>query len=190
MVILMKDDRDLFGQHASLKIMEWFSRNPGRKVYVNELSKIIQLSNASCSRILNVLERKGFLSREKMGKAHYYELIDNFATREMKRFFLIMRLHESDLVEYLSGNNPGLTNLVLYGSCATGEYDEKSDMDILAINNGRIMADLDTYEDFLRMRIEITSLNIGRWISMKKNNDGFYKEVKEDGIILFGGELP
>ncbi|MEA3559695.1 MAG: nucleotidyltransferase domain-containing protein [Candidatus Thermoplasmatota archaeon] len=176
--------------NALFKIMEWFSRNPGRKVYVNELSKIIQLSNASCSRVLNLLEGKDLLKREMLGKALYFELRDNFATREMKRFFLILRLHESGLVEYLSESNPSMTNLILYGSCATGEYDEYSDMDILAITNDQIKADMRSYQEIMNISIEITSMNIGRWISMRDRNEGFYQEVKKDGIILFGGILP
>ena len=119
----MKDELFLLRENATIKILEWFSRNPDSKVYVNELSRIVHLSNASCSRLLNLLENKGLLTRENMGTALYYNLMDNFATREIKRFFLIMRLHESGLVEYLTEKDPSLTNLILYGSCATGRSD-------------------------------------------------------------------
>lgn len=186
----MKEDHDLLRDNATVKVLEWFSRNPSTKIYVNELSRTAQLSNASCSRILKLLEAKGFLEREEMGRAHYYRMKDNFATRETKRFFLILRLHESGLIEYLSSMGPSLTNLVLYGSCATGEFDENSDIDILAITNSRIMQDIEPFQEFLEKRIEITSMNIGRWISMKESNDGFYQEVSRDGIPLFGGDLP
>lgn len=186
----MKDESLLLGENATVKILEWFSRNPSNKVYVNELSRIVNLSNASCSRLLNLLENKGLLIREKMGNAHYYALKDNYVTREMKRFFLMIRIYESGLVDYLKENDPSLTNLILYGSCATGKYDKRSDMDILAISNSKKHIDLETFQEFLDIRIELTTMNIGRWISMKNNIDGFYKEVKKDGIILFGGELP
>jgi len=186
----MKGPRNLWNDSALARVMEWFSRNPGKRVYVNELSRLIHLSNASCSRSLNLLEKKKILEMERIGKAHYYRLIDNYATRELKRFFFILRLHGSGLVEHLSENNPSMTNLILYGSCATGEYDENSDIDLLAINNGQITADLDTYQDKLETRIEITSMNIGKWLALRRKNNGFYQEIRRRGIALIGGELP
>jgi len=186
----MKKDRGLLRDNATMNVLEWFSRNPSTKIYVNELSRTVQLSNASCSRILNLLERKGLLEREELGRAHYYMMRDNYITREIKRFFLILRLHESGLIEYLAKRDPSLTNLVLYGSCATGELDENSDIDILAITNTRARADIEQFQEYLQRSIEITSMNIGRWMSMKNNNEGFYQEVKRDGISLLGGDLP
>lgn len=186
----MKGDDLLLGENATIKVLEWFSRNPSKKVFVNELSRTIPLSNASCSRILNRLVRKDLLIKEELGRAHYYQLKDHYATREMKRFFMLLRLHESKLIEELPESDPTLSNLVLYGSCATGTFDEKSDMDILSISNGDKTVNIEPYQQFLGMNIEITSMNIGRWVLMKKANDGFYQEVKRTGILLWGSELP
>jgi predicted nucleotidyltransferase len=186
----MKKEDPLMGENATARILEWFSKNPSGSIHVNELARRIDLSNASCSRILNHLERKGLLVREMKGNAHFYSLKDNYVTTEMKRFFILLRLHESGLIEELADEHPSLTNLVLYGSCATGRYDEISDMDLLAILNERIMTDLERYGEELKIKVEITSMNIGRWLSMKSKNDGFYNEVKRDGIVLYGGDLP
>ena len=176
--------------NATARILEWLSRNPARSIHVNELARKTGLSNATCSRILNVLERKGILSREEKGNAHFYSMNDNYLTREIKRFFLLLRIHESALTEALSDVHPSLTNLVLYGSCARGTNDERSDLDILAMVNEKIRIPLDPFEEELGIHIEITSLNIGRWLAMKERNEGFYNEVKRDGIILYGGDLP
>ena len=58
-------------------------------------------------------------------------------------------------------------------------------MNILEISNSSKTEDLDIYLEVLDIEIALTTMNIGRWISMKNNSDGFYKEVKEDGLILF-----
>jgi predicted nucleotidyltransferase len=186
----MKVEEHLMRDNATARVLEWFSRNPSGSIHVNELARRIGLSNASCSRILNNLERKGILSREEIGNAHLYSMKDHYLCREMKRFFILLRLHESGLVEAIARENPSLTNLVLYGSCATGRYDESSDLDLLAIANEDVAVDLERYDEVLNVRIQIARINIGRWLKMKSTNDGFYTEVKRDGIVLHGGDLP
>jgi predicted nucleotidyltransferase len=186
----MNKDGPLLAENASSRILEWFTRNSTRSIHVNELAREIGLSNASCSRILNNLERKGILVRRQIGNAHLYSLKDNYVTRETKRFFVLLRLHESGLVEAIVEGYPSLTNLVLYGSCATGKNDERSDLDLLAIANEDIKLDMEGYEETLNIGIEITSMNIGKWLTMKTRNDGFYLEVKRDAIVLYGEDLP
>ena len=185
----METEFDPFSRYAMWKIMEWFTQHPGSMQYVNGLSKETGLSNATCSRLLNELEEKSILRRKELGRAHYYEFNENYIAREVKRFILLYRLNEAGLVERLVEENPSLTNLVLYGSCATGEYEEGSDLDLLAIVNGKIRLDLHQYCEKLGREIHIASINIGKWISMKNENEGFYQEVKRSGICLIGEEL-
>ena len=185
----MENGFDPFSKYAMWKIMEWFTHHPSDMQYVNGLSKETGLSNATCSRLLNELEENSILRRKELGRAHYYELVDNYIARGLKRFILLYRLNETGLVERLVEENPSLTNLVLYGSCATGEYEEDSDLDLLAIVNNKVKIELDQYVDQIGRVIHITSINIGKWISMKNENEGFYQEVKRSGIYLVGGEL-
>ncbi|MDG6224051.1 MAG: nucleotidyltransferase domain-containing protein [Candidatus Thermoplasmatota archaeon] len=186
----MDEKNPLLSENATARILEWFSRNQSVSIHVNELARKTGLSNATCSRIPNILEGKGLLLREEKGNAHFYSLNDMYVTKEIKRFFLLLRIHESDLIETLSDEHPSLTNLVLYGSCARGTFDERSDLDILAIMSEKMRTDLTLFEEGLGINIGITSLNIGRWLAMKERNEGFYNEVKRDGIVLYGGDLP
>ena len=82
--------------------------------------------------------------------------------------------------------------IILFGSRARGEYSEKSDYDILILNNSdenerkittKVYKEL--YEEHIENEIDLIATSIEK---MKKNQDKIgliYKNIIEEGIILY-----
>jgi predicted nucleotidyltransferase len=79
----------------------------------------------------------------------------------------------------------------LYGSYATGEYDEKSDLDVLLIAASKLELNefIELIEKKLKNVVSLEVFSIGQWNKLKEREDPFYNNVLMDHILLYGGEL-
>ncbi len=182
----------LFNKYASWKILQYFALHPSKEVYVKEIAKKLNLSPGICSKTLRELLESQILEKKSLGlgQAHYYKLTDNYITNELKRFIGLSLIHEAGLVEKVTEAFDKPTSIVLYGSYAMGEFNEKSDIDILVIASGKQKFHLHNVEETIGKEINIEVFSIGKWLKLKKENDSFYTTVMKDHILLYGSELP
>ena len=181
---------ELFDKYASWKILRYFTLHPLKEVYVKEIAKKLSLSPGICSKTLRELLKLQILEKRNLGQEHYYKLADNYITNELKRFIGLSLIHETGLVEKITEAFDKPTSIVLYGSYATGEFNEKSDIDILVIASGKQKLHLHNAEEAIGKEINIEVFSIGKWLKLKKENDSFYTTVMKDHILLYGSELP
>ncbi len=180
---------ELFDKYAYWKILRYFAEHPDSEVYVKQISGILGISAGTCSRALRDMEKDGLLRRKKRGKEHFYMLEDNYLTKELKKLAFLFRLKESGLIDHMLSQSPDIQNIVLYGSHAKGDFTERSDVDILIIGP-KLRMDLQRYEEKLGKEINMEVMTPNMWLRMMKDNAGFYRSVKENHIVLYGGELP
>jgi len=126
---------ELFDKYVSWKILHYFALNSSKEVYVKEIAKKLNLSPGICSKTLRELLKLEILEKRSLGQAHYYKLANNYITNELKRFIGLFTIHETGLVHKITETFDKPTSIVLYGSYATGEFNEKSDLDILVITS-------------------------------------------------------
>jgi predicted nucleotidyltransferase len=183
---------ELFNKYASWQILQYFALNPTKEVYVKEIAKNLSLSPSICSKTLRELLKSGILEKRSsgQGQAHYYKLSNNYLTKELKRFIGLFMIHEAGLVNKIAEASEGLTSIALYGSYATGEFNENSDIDLLVISSKKQKLRMRTLEQTIGKNINIQLFSIGQWLKMKKENDSFYLTVVKSHILLYGSELP
>ena len=181
---------DLFGKYAYWKVIKYFALNPSTEVYVNELAKILNLSTGRCSQILRDLSLFGILVKKDLGKAHYYNLNDNYLTNELKRFVGIYQIYDNEIVREIKNTYSDDISVALYGSYSKGDFTEKSDIDILVITQEKPKVDLKDLEEKLKVEINVEKFTVGQWLKLKKDKDPFYSLVMKNHILLHGGELP
>ena len=179
----------LFKSYAPWKILSHYAIHPDSEFYVNQLARELDLSYGMCSITMRALHKKGWFTKQELGRAHYYRLSDNFMTREFKQFFSLHLIHESKLVDEIAKQVPGEISIVLYGSYADGTYSGKSDIDILIIAPGSTSIDLGRIERRLNREINPMIISLGQWLGMKDKNKGFYEMVVRNHVVLHGGEL-
>ncbi|WP_292616948.1 nucleotidyltransferase domain-containing protein [Methanocalculus sp. MSAO_Arc1] len=89
------------------------------------------------------------------------------------------------------GGSPNIISVALYGSAASGTFNDTSDLDILVIgevdhvDKDKILS----IQEKIGRPIQLTVIPWYRFERKKKEGDPFVQSVLENHILLFGAEL-
>ena len=174
-----------------LKELKFFLENPYEEVYLRELAKKTKLSPYAAKKYADMLVKEGLIKDERKANLRYFKAnIGNQFFRHLKIAFSINALAKSGLVGHLMSNTANVSAVVLFGSMAKGEDDEKSDTDILAIGKEKGKhIDMREIEEKLNKDVNLHVFSWSEWNKQAKNNKAFYFEIISHGIPLYG-ELP
>ena len=137
-------------------------------------------------RALDLLVKDRLIRRDEFKNQILYKgNLESSAFKHLKVAYNLAWLEEKGIVDHLKENLAGLSSLVLYGSFAKGENDEKSDIDILAISSSAKKRDIGLM-DMLGREISLTVLKPAEWKEQAKKNKAFYMDIITEGIVLFG----
>ena len=118
---------DEFNKCVGNKILGWFLSHPTSSININELSRELVVSPGSVKRFTDLFYREQLVDMEKIGTAHMFTLNNSsYIARELKKTFMVLKLWEGKLEELA----PNAISLAVYGSIASGSFDEKSDIDV------------------------------------------------------------
>jgi len=177
-----------FRKFVGFKILEYFLNNPTEKIYLKELAKKLDVSPRSVKIYCDLFEKKEIIKREIKGNMHLFSTNnDNFCVREMKRAYISVILEEAN-IEKIADNS---ISIAIYGSYASGNYDEKSDLDLLVIGEGRdIKRDMIVnIMEKIDKEIQLTIIPTIKWEKMKREDDPFVKNIIKNHILVKGAEL-
>ncbi len=183
---------DSLRKYADWRVIEFFLRHPTRKIYVKELAAELNVSSFTASRTLAALKVGSFLDCEELARAKFYSLADNPMTRALKKFRVLADLQAAKFVESLLKSDEELVAVALYGSCATGEYDERSDVDVVVISDRPDSAFANAVRAAskkLGMQINHQVYTIGGWRDVADKDRVFYESIIRNVVILEGAGL-
>lgn len=179
---------DVFRKFVGFKILEYFLIHPTEKIYLKELARKLQISPRSVKIYCDLFEKEGIIQREIKGNLHLFSTNnDNFRVREMKRAYIINLLGEMN-IENIAEK---YASIALYGSHASGNYDEKSDIDLLIIGEEQHVKRnllLDIMEK-IGKEIQLNVIPIIKWEQMKKDRDPFAESIIRNHVLIKGVEL-
>ena len=81
------------------------------------------------------------------------------------------------------------SSIVLYGSCARGEDDLQSDIDLLVISRKEEKVELGKFEKQFGRKITLLVYAPREWEEKVRSDRAFYERILIDGIVL-QGSLP
>ena len=177
-----------FRKFVGFKILEYFLKYPTEQTYLKELAKKLQISPRSAKIYCDLFEKEGIIKREKKGNMHLFSTCNsNFRVRELKRAYFINLLAEMN-IENIAEE---CASIAIYGSYASGNYDEKSDVDILIIGNEQyVKRDLIVkIMEIIDKEFQLNVIPIIKWEKMKKDQDHFVKNIIRNHILIKGVEL-
>lgn len=176
----------LYQEITQLSVLELFIKNPYERYYLREASRILEISPMTVKRSLDFLVEEKLLIKEKFKNQILYKAnMKSSAFKYMKTAYNLAWLEEKGIVDFLKEKLTGLSSLVLYGSYAKGENDDKSDVDLLAISASSKKRDISLL-DLLGKETSLTIFTPAEWKEQAKKNKAFYIDVITEGIILFG----
>ena len=162
------------------KILNYFFINPEDGLYVNELSRRLNLDKRNLVKKLRELETEGLLKSEIRGNLKIYSTNKKFPFyKEYKKIVLATVGLEDRLKEILKGIR-GIREAYLYGSFAEDKQKAHSDIDLLIVGDHDIL-ELQRRLNSLQNEIgrEINTVNIDEKEKRQrlKNNDPFLSKV-------------
>lgn len=166
-------------EYSRYRILQEFFDFPNQNLHMREISRNTKITQPSTSLHLKVLVKEGLILKEKKGLYPTYRANrDNELFKVYKRLNLILRIHQTKLLDYISDTcSPRV--VILFGSASLGEDIETSDLDLF-INSEKTELELEKYEKHLKRKINpFFEQNFARLSKELKNN-------LLNGIILKG----
>lgn len=172
-----------------LKLLVFFMENPYGEVYLRQAAKNISLSPFAVKKYADLLLEENLITEERRANLRYFKAnTGSLPFRHLKIAHSLDAIAKSGLVEYILKNTPNVSSIVLFGSTAQGEDDEKSDLDIVVIG-ARKQTHPTEIEGKLGREINTHVFSWAEWKKKAVVDKPFYKEVVTTGIPLHG-EMP
>lgn len=159
------------------QILTFFFLNPKKSLYLKQLSDQLGLDNGNLSRCLNSLVSNGVLTAKEEGRQKYFSLNHSYPVlAELEKMITISVGPETLLKEVLL-KNKNIKKAYIFGSYASGKFNDKSDLDVMLIGD----------HNPIDIRREIIKLQkkFGREINTIDYTENEYnKKIKENGGFL------
>ncbi|MCK5291112.1 MAG: nucleotidyltransferase domain-containing protein [Thermoplasmata archaeon] len=173
--------------------MEHFLKNPTTQFYIKELSRMLEISPRSALEAMKMFGSENILIKEEIGLAHLYRLNNELPlVKSLKRMHILFLLHENEFVEKAVTIDENMISLVLYGSYSSGDYDERSDLDLIMITQ-KDKSEFDglatDMEESLSVPVSIEVFTLANWKRLAKRGDAFHSDVVREHVLLFGSEI-
>lgn len=167
-----------------LTILRPFFEDPNRKYSIRELSRILKINHTTVRQYLNKLVKEEFLSINKQGMYSFYQLVLNKKTLNLKLYYNLEKIRESNIVEDLE-KAYDFPVIIMFGSYASAMDDAASDVDICLISNIEKEFSTEKYEKKLNRKVSIHKFKKYSWENSKKTNPNLINNIC-NGIVLSG----
>lgn len=160
------------------KILNYFFINPHESLYVNELSRKLNLDKRNLVRKIRDLEKEGILAHQSRGNLKLYTINKGYPLYEEYRKIIMTTVGlESRLRSALKGMK-GIKTAYIYGSYAKDSMNADSDIDLLVVGDESSIAVL--------RHIKGLQKEVGREINLMNMDEAeFKKRIKnKDPFIL------
>jgi predicted nucleotidyltransferase len=154
--------------------------HPEVEMYINDISRRLELDSGNLTRKLKELEGVGILSSEQRGKERYYFLNEEFPLlSEYRKIVLTTIGFEKLLAETLSSVK-GVAEAFIYGSYAQDKMNAGSDIDVIVIGDQstiELQKKIAVLQKSTDREINVISMGVEEFEKKKKKKDSFIKSV-------------
>jgi len=172
-----------FNKFKGVEILNFFLDYPNSELNINDLAKKLKISTRTAKEYIDLLLEYNILFDKNIRNNKLVVLNnDDKLVTELKKVRVLSLVKELKLEKEI--NNP----FYIFGSCASGEYYEESDLDIFIIkqknyNKNKVLA----LASKIRLEVNIKEVPFYKLLEYKDKNKEFIIEVK--GGIYFGEPL-
>jgi predicted nucleotidyltransferase len=168
----------LFKNNA-YRTLELFIEQPNSDFSAREIARELGLNHATILKYLKGLIKLGLIRKrdETLYPTHYANT-ESPEYKLYKKNHIIFKITESGVVDFIQKNTLA-SSIILFGSCAKGEFTEKSDIDVF-IEAKESSLNLAKYEKKLGKKINLL---------FEQNINNLSKELKNNmlnGVVLYG----
>ena len=167
------------------KVLSLFAKLSDKEFYERQIARRLGIGYSSANGALNELYSAGLLKRRQEGKMYFYS-VDPSSSIVIELKKLVNLLLIEPLIEELKKVS---NRIILYGSCAQGTDNSKSDLDLFIVTNNKNKA-LESVNNFKFPRgfedihIQPVVKTPVELLEMKGLDQAFIEEV-ERGTVLW-----
>lgn len=176
----------MFQKNNTVRILNLFLKEPNRKFQLRELSRLTELSTTAVKSSLVELSKERLIAQKREKKYVFFESNRNKDEYKLiKKFFSVISLKESGLLDFLDSELNHPEAIILFGSAARGEDTEKSDIDIFVLTEKKKEVILKDFEKKLKKSIKVLLLSGSEFNEAKNKNPELINNIA-NGMILKG----
>jgi len=177
--------RSLF-EYPGFRTLAVFLEEPYREFYLREVASHARVSVSTVKAYLDSFVHDEFLLRSKRANLALFKAnIENAVFRHFKMAYFLRRV--GPLIKHLRQNYEN-SSIILYGSCARGEDDKDSDIDLLIVGRAE-RVELTNFERRFNRKITLLAFSYQDWEEKAKQDEAFYESIIADGLVV-QGSLP
>ena len=184
---------EMFEKYKDWKLLRIFLNNPDHSFYTKEISRNTGVGSGTVNVFLKNIHKDNILKKEIVGNVHLYSLNnESEIVKQMKNLNTILNFKKNKLVEEFLKNDDSIISIILYGSYANGEYDSKSDIDLVILVNKKkqFTNTIQKLESKIKKIISTQIFSISDWQKIKEKDKIFYESILRNHIVLYGSGLP
>ncbi|MFH1874074.1 MAG: nucleotidyltransferase domain-containing protein [Pseudomonadota bacterium] len=154
------------------------------KMYLNEISRRLDLEKRNLAKKLNEFEREGLFNAEIKGNLKLYFLNKNFPLYNEYKKITMASFGLAAKLEAILKKVKGIEKAFIFGSYAKGEIDAASDIDIFVVGKHSIE---DLQKEIAKIQREfdreINVISLSPQEYNKKQKDPFIKDIEQSKKI-------
>lgn len=167
----------LLGSKTRVTLLSMLMMNPRKRFYIRELSKILKIPYGMLYREVKNLVSLGIITEEKKGKITLLSVNMDLLYFAELRGLMIKTAGLGDAMRDALSGFVGIQYALIYGSLASGEETDRSDVDFL------VVGEVDE-EDLLKAMSEVEK-DVGREVNyILWSEDEFMERVREGHHLL------
>ena len=179
-----------FKNYVGVGLLFYLVSHSGEKFSINELARKNNVAPRSAELFCKSFLEDGLLEKEVIGKSHlYYTNQENEQIKQLKKIVYPLILLSKETDTFFSDFKPKILSVYLYGSCASGTYNSKSDLDLFVLSVNSLSAkETMKITDYISSKIperEIFPSIYSFEQYRKKIKNPFFVEVKK-GVKIYG----
>jgi predicted nucleotidyltransferase len=167
------------GSTITKKILNYFFINPHESLYVNELSRRLDVDKRNLVKKIKELESEGLLKSQSKGNLKLYSIDTSYPLFPEYRRIIMATIGFEEQLSGCLKNIVGIEETYIYGSYAKNTMGSHSDIDVLVVGSASTVA--------VQKAIGKLQKDIDREISVTVMSEAdFKKRVKEKDPFVAG----
>src|SRR3989339_535920 len=167
------------------RLLGYFFLNEAKKLYINEISRIIESDPKNVHRMLTELEKQGILKSEYHGKERYFYADKRSALYRNYKDIFKKTSGVDKIIRKEIEKIEGLVEAYIFGSFVSGTFDSESDIDLLLVGTQNTIESQKVISKIQKsIGREINAVNISpAELKKKKGKDQFFREIFSKKMI-------
>ncbi len=178
-----------FENFSGNKVLQFFLFNPHKGVHINGLARELGIGAGTVKHYCDALLKENILICQAQGNQRIFSLNTNyFLVNELKKTFALVWLVDKNITKIASDK---VNSFAIYGSFASGGFDEKSDLDLIIIGEkGDVdLSFVTKFSKDIKREVQVTIYSWVEWRKMEKLKEPFVNAVQKRNILIKGNNL-